>query len=91
MLSPRLLQVLRRYWYVLRPPDYLFPSWHQAQHLSTTALQLACHAAAARAGIAKRVTVHPLAPLLGHSPAGERHRHPRPPGAAARMCSKRLE
>jgi integrase/recombinase XerD len=60
MLSPRLLQVLRRYWYVLRPPDYLFPSWRKAQHLSTTALQLACHAAAARAGIAKRVTVHTL-------------------------------
>jgi integrase/recombinase XerD len=60
MLSPRLLQVLRRYWCVLRPPDYLFPSWRQAQHLSTTALRLACRTAAARAGITKRVTVHSL-------------------------------
>ena len=60
MLSPRLLQVLRRYYSATHPPDYLFPSWRKDRHLSTTSLQLACRDAAARAGIAKRVTVHTL-------------------------------
>ena len=50
MLSPRLLDVLRRYYRTTCPPlatrnDYLFPSWRKA---------------AARAGISRRVTVHTL-------------------------------
>ena len=65
MLSPRLLDVLRRYYRASRRPDatlndYLFPSWRKDRHLSTTSLSLACREAAARAGIAKRVTVHTL-------------------------------
>ena len=65
MLSPRLLQVLRRYYRATPHPDatlndYLFPSWRKERHLSTTSLSLACREAAARAGIAKRVTVHSL-------------------------------
>jgi len=65
MLSPRLLDVLRRYYRATGRPDatlndYLFPSWRKDRHLSTTSLSLACREAAARAGIAKRVTVHTL-------------------------------
>jgi site-specific recombinase XerD len=65
MLSPRLLDVLRRYYRASPHPDatrndYLFPSWRKDRHLSTTSLSLACREAAARAGIAKRVTVHTL-------------------------------
>jgi site-specific recombinase XerD len=61
MLSPRLLDVLRRYFRAVRPPgDYLFPSWRKEYHLSTASLQLACREAALRAGIRKRVTVHTL-------------------------------
>jgi len=61
MLSPRLLDVLRRYYRATRPQGcYLFPSWRKEQHLCTTSLQLACREAALRAGIAKRVTVHTL-------------------------------
>jgi integrase/recombinase XerD len=60
MLSPRLLQVLRRYWRATRPPGYLFPSWRSERHLGQTSLQLACREAALRAHIAKRVTVHTL-------------------------------
>src|ERR1700674_910636 len=61
MLSPRLLHVLRRYWCATRPPvyqpdDFLFPSCRKERHLSSTSLSLACREAAARAGIAKRVT-----------------------------------
>jgi site-specific recombinase XerD len=68
MLSPRLLEVLRRYWHALHPVprspisphDYLFASWRQDRHMCATSLQLACREAAARAGIGKRVTVHTL-------------------------------
>ena len=57
MLSPRLPQVLRRYWLATRPPGYLFPSWRSERHLGQTSLQLACREAALRAHIA---TVSPL-------------------------------
>jgi integrase/recombinase XerD len=60
MLSPRLLEVLRRYWRAFRPNPWLFSSWRPIHHLSTTSLQMACREAALRAGILKRVTVHTL-------------------------------
>ena len=66
MLSPRLLEVLRRYCRAANfhkttaPDQYLFTSWRRNQHLCTTSLQLACREAALRAGIGKRVTVHSL-------------------------------
>ena len=61
MLSPRLLEILRRYYRAVRPQgEYLFPSWRKDHHLCTTSLQLACREAALRAGIHKRVTVHSL-------------------------------
>jgi integrase/recombinase XerD len=61
MLSPRLLDVLRRYFRAVRPQGgFLFPSWRKEYHLSTGSLQLACREAALRAGIQKRVTVHSL-------------------------------
>jgi integrase/recombinase XerD len=60
MLSPRLIEVLRRYYRAARPQGYLFPSWRKEHHLCTTSLQLACREAALRAHIAKRVTVHTL-------------------------------
>ena len=82
MLSPRLLEVLRRSYRAARPQGYLFPSWRREHHLCTTSLQLACREAAVRAHIAKRVTVHTLRHTLRHSPAGERHRYPRHPSAA---------
>ena len=60
MLSPRLLDVLRRYYRAARPQEYLFPSWRQGRHMRAESLQLACREAALRAGIRKRVTVHTL-------------------------------
>jgi integrase/recombinase XerD len=64
MLSPRLLQVLRRYCRATLshplPEDFLFPSWRKEHHLGQTSLQLACREAALRARIGKRVTVHTL-------------------------------
>lgn len=60
MLSPRLLEVLRRYYRAAHPPDYLFPSWRRDRHMSAETLQVACREAALWAGIRKRVTVHSL-------------------------------
>jgi integrase/recombinase XerD len=60
MLSPRLLQVLRRYWKAARPTEYLFPSWRANRHLCPASLQLACREAAALSGIRKKITVHTL-------------------------------
>jgi len=64
MLSPRLLDVLRRYYRAVRPGDqpgdYLFPSWRPGKHLCQASLQVACREAALKAGIRKHVTVHTL-------------------------------
>jgi site-specific recombinase XerD len=60
MLSPRLLEVLRRYWRSYRSRHFLFPSWREHRHMSATSLQTACREATARSGLRKRVTVHTL-------------------------------
>lgn len=60
MLSERLLKVLRIWFRSARPEVYLFPGFRRNTHLCTASLQTACREAAARAGIAKRVTVHTL-------------------------------
>ena len=60
MLSPRLLEVLRRYWRSYRPYPYLFPSWRANHHMSAGSLQTACREATLRSGLRKRVTVHTL-------------------------------
>lgn len=61
MLSPRLLEVLRRYFRLTRPQGiWLFPSWRTTHHLCTASLQTACREAALRSGLRKRVTVHTL-------------------------------
>jgi site-specific recombinase XerD len=60
MLSPRLLAVLRCYWRVARPKDYLFPSWREGRHITCGALAGACSFAAKKSGIEKRITAHTL-------------------------------
>ena len=60
MLSPRLLEVLRIWWRAARPMDWLFPGWRVNAHLTPASLQQACHDAAERAGLRKRITVHSL-------------------------------
>ena len=64
MLSPVLLTVLREYAAVERPHDWLFPAGHRRdRHYTTRTVQRQVAAAAARAGISKRVTPH----MLRHS------------------------
>lgn len=59
-LSPRLLEVLRRYCRAFHPREYLFPSWLGSRHLSVASLQDACREAAKRAGLQKKLTPHTL-------------------------------
>src|SRR3954471_15605281 len=60
MLSPRLLELLRDWWRIARPQVWLFPGQNPLNPLTTRQFNRAVHAAAHRAGIAKRVTPHTL-------------------------------
>jgi integrase/recombinase XerD len=60
MLSPRLLAVLRSYWRAARPKDYLFSTWREGHHMTSSALAVACRNAARNSGIGKRITAHTL-------------------------------
>jgi site-specific recombinase XerD len=66
MLSPQLLELLRDWWVegrrrgVLLPRGWLFPGRNPIEPLSTRQLNRTVHAAAAAAGIKKRVSPHTL-------------------------------
>ncbi len=66
MLSPQLLELLRAWWREgrrlggLLPRGWLFPGRNPVEPLSTRQLNRAVHAAAAAAGIKKRVSPHTL-------------------------------
>lgn len=59
-LSKTLLEVLRAYWKVARPTNWLFPGRQADHHIATRTIARACHQAARKAGIRKRVTPHTL-------------------------------
>jgi site-specific recombinase XerD len=60
-LSPLLLDLLRAWWTVARPPVWLFPSRMSAfDHISPRQLARGCQAAVTAAEIKKRVTLHTL-------------------------------
>jgi site-specific recombinase XerD len=63
MLSPVLLEALREYWRGLKPKTWLFPGnrSHTAPHpITSKVIWHACHQAALRAGLHKRVHPHTL-------------------------------
>jgi len=60
MLSPRLLKVMRAWWKVEQPKQWLFPGSKAGHHMDPAMLQLVCGQAAQLAGISKRVRVHTL-------------------------------
>jgi site-specific recombinase XerD len=60
MLSVRLLGILRAYWWLTRPSDWLFPGRNPERPIHPKMLAAACRAACAAAGLHKRVTVHTL-------------------------------
>lgn len=63
MLSAQLLSILRTYWRLARPGQWLFPGRDADRPMEPTTLHAACRSARAAAGIDKKVTVH----ILRHS------------------------
>lgn len=60
MLSPQLLDILRAYWRLARPPHWLFPRRDGEHPIHPATLNAACRSACAGAELGKRVTVHTL-------------------------------
>jgi len=60
MLSPRLLVLLREYWKVERPAEWLFPGGTAGRPMTTRTVQQICTRAARAAGLTKHVTTHSL-------------------------------
>ena len=60
MLSAQLLRILRTYWRLARPKDWLFPGRDESGPIDVQVLYSACRSACAAAGLGKRVTVHTL-------------------------------
>jgi site-specific recombinase XerD len=60
LLSPQLLELLRDWWRVARPPLWLFPGREPTKPMSACQLGVVCVEAARKAGIAKRVSLHTL-------------------------------
>jgi integrase len=66
LLSARLLEALRAYWKVARPPDWLFPARGQgpARPMGPSSLQKAYLTAKRRAGLTKPGGIHTLRSVL---------------------------
>src|ERR1017187_10709621 len=60
MLSPRLLEILRDWWRVEKPSQWLFPGDLPGQHIGRNAVELACQNARRRCPIPKPTTPHSL-------------------------------
>jgi site-specific recombinase XerD len=60
MLSVQLLSILRSYWRLTRPRNWLFSGRNRERPISPKMLSAACQAASEAAGLSKRVTVHTL-------------------------------
>jgi site-specific recombinase XerD len=60
MLSEQLLGILRAYWRVERPKEWLFTGVDPERPITTRALQYGCRTAAEAAELGKKVTVHTL-------------------------------
>lgn len=59
-LAPSLLEMLRVWWLVMRPKDWLFPGMKAGTHVDTRTIQRAVRRAVENAGIKKKVTPHTL-------------------------------
>jgi Putative transposase/Phage integrase family/Transposase zinc-binding domain len=60
MLSPKLLEILRAWWRVKRPPYWLFPGTRPGQPLTGRAVEHACQQACRLSRIRKPITPHSL-------------------------------
>jgi integrase/recombinase XerD len=60
MLSAALLAILRSYWRLARPGDWLFPGRGPDKPMDVQVLHAACRSATKAAGLTKKVSVHTL-------------------------------
>ena len=60
MLSPKLLDILRDYWRIVRPKEWLFPGDAPDQPITASAVEDACRITRRQAGLAKPITPHAL-------------------------------
>ena len=60
VLSRPLVILLRQYWRIQRPQEYLFPADKAGTHIQPATLREVCHEACQLAGITKHVTPHVL-------------------------------
>jgi len=60
MLSPKLLEILRAWWLIERPKDWLFPGEFPGQHIGQLAVELQCQKARLISKIPKPITPHSL-------------------------------
>jgi site-specific recombinase XerD len=60
MLSPKLLEILRSWWRVEKPKQWLFPGDIPGRHISRDAVGQACQKAHHLSGIRKPITPHSL-------------------------------
>ena len=60
MLSPRLLQILRDWWKVKKPKQWLFPGGILGTHITRNAVEEACEKAHQLSRISKPITPHSL-------------------------------
>jgi integrase/recombinase XerD len=60
MLSPKLLELLRAWWRLAQPRDWLFPGTVVTQPISRSAVECACQQAHRRCRISKPITPHSL-------------------------------
>ena len=60
MLSPKLLQILREWWRVDRPKEWLFPGDQADTHIGRPTIEDACQKARRRCSIPKPITPHSL-------------------------------
>jgi site-specific recombinase XerD len=60
MLSPKLLEILRAWWRVEKPKDWLFPGDLPGRHITPNAVALECRHAQRICKISKPITPHSL-------------------------------
>jgi integrase/recombinase XerD len=60
MLSPKLLEILRAWWRVQKPTDWLFPGHLPDRHITTGTVELECQKAHRICKIPKPITPHSL-------------------------------
>jgi len=60
VLSEVALEILREYWKIYHPKDWLFPGSREGRHISTRTVEKVLESARQKAAISKHITVHTL-------------------------------